>query len=345
MKNVVAFGEVLLRLKAAGHERLFQTQDMEATFGGSEANVAAVLSQLGQSTSFVTEVPSNPVGQAVVTDIRKYGIDTKFIVHKEGRLGIYFLEVGAGQRPSNVIYDRDNSCIANAELSDFDWNSVFNDSGWFHVSGITPAISAKAKDVTLDGMKRAKDAGLTVSMDINYRSKLWKYGADAKEVLQEMVRNTDVLIANEEHIRKCLCVTVDGYDVTSEDLPDEYFIKLCKATKEKFPGLKTISLTRRRTYSSDINDFSAMLYDCTDEKFYVSRKYHLENIVDRVGAGDAFSGGLIYGLLNCSSGKDALEFATATGCLKHTIPGDVAILTKSDVENLMNSDGSGRIVR
>ena len=340
MNKVVAFGEVLLRLKSVGHERLFQTQNMEATFGGSEANVAAVLSELGQETSFVTEVPDNIVGEAVITDLRKFGIFTGDIIKKDGRLGIYFLEAGAGQRPSNVIYDRENSCIANAELSDFDWNKIFNQASWFHVSGITPAISAKAKNVTLEGMSFAKQNGLKVSMDINYRAKLWKYGVEPKSVLQKMVSFSNVLIANEEHVRKLLEISVPGYDTSKEGLPDEYFEKMCEMLKEKFSNLEYISLTKRRTYSSDTNDFSAVLYDCADKKFYVSKKYHMENIVDRVGGGDAFSGGLIYGLLNCEDSKSALEFATATGCLKHTIPGDIAILSKKDVESLIKSGGA-----
>lgn len=340
MNKVVAFGEVLLRLKSVGHERLFQTQNMEATFGGSEANVAAVLSELGQETSFVTEVPDNAVGEAVITDLRKFGIFTGDIIKKDGRLGIYFLEAGAGQRASNVIYDRENSCIANADLNDFDWKKIFASSSWFHVSGITPAISEKAKNVTLEGMSFAKQNGLKVSMDINYRAKLWKYGVDPKSVLQKMVSYTNVLIANEEHVRKLLDILVPGYDVTKEGLPDEYFEKMCKMLKDKFSNLEYIALTKRRTYSSDTNDFSAVLYDCADKKFYVSKKYHMENIVDRVGGGDAFSGGLIYGLLNCEDSKTALEFATATGCLKHTIPGDIAILSKKDVESLVKSGGA-----
>lgn len=340
MNKVVAFGEVLLRLKSVGHERLFQTQNMEATFGGSEANVAAVLSELGQETSFVTEVPDNAVGEAVITDLRKFGIFTGDIIKKDGRLGIYFLEAGAGQRASNVIYDRENSCIANADLNDFDWKKIFASSSWFHVSGITPAISEKAKNVTLEGMSFAKQNGLKVSMDINYRAKLWKYGVDPKSVLQKMVSYTNVLIANEEHVRKLLDILVSGYDVTKEGLPDEYFEKMCEMLKDKFSNLEYIALTKRRTYSSDTNDFSAVLYDCNDKKFYVSKKYHMENIVDRVGGGDAFSGGLIYGLLNCEDSKTALEFATATGCLKHTIPGDIAILSKKDVESLIKSGGA-----
>ncbi len=340
MNRVVAFGEILLRLKSIGHERLFQTQNMEATFGGSEANVAAVLSELGQETSFVTEVPDNALGDAAITDLRKFGICTQDVVKKNGRLGIYFLEAGAGQRASKVIYDRENSCIANADVLDFDWDKIFADSAWFHVSGITPAISEKAKNVTLQGMKAAKEKGLMVSMDINYRAKLWQYGADPKSVLQEMVSTSNILIANEEHVRKFLDINVPGFDVSKEGLPDEYFVSMCELLKKKFPDLKCIALTKRRTYSSDTNDFSAVLYDADKRVFYVSKKYHIENIVDRVGGGDAFTGGLIYGLLNCGNSKSALEFATATGCLKHTIPGDIAILNKADVEALIKSDGA-----
>lgn len=344
MKKTVCFGEILLRLKAAGHERLFQTQNMEATFGGSEANVAALLSELGEYSSFVSSVPDNAVGESVISGLRHYGIMTNDMVKKPGRLGIYFLEAGAGQRPSSVIYDRDNSCISNSEKNDYDWDKIFTESDWFHVSGITPALSEKAKIVTLDGMKKAREKNLTVSMDINYRSKLWNYGTKPQDVLKEMVSLTDVLIANEEHIRLCLEITVDGYDVTKEGLPDEYFEALCCKVKAAYPQIKVIALTKRRTYSSDINDFSAVLFDAEKDEFLISNKYHMENIVDRVGAGDAFSGGFIYGLKNCENPKEALEFATACGCLKHTIPGDVALLTKKDVMSLVQN-GSGRIQR
>ncbi len=344
MNKIVSFGEILLRLKAPGFERLFQSASLEATFGGSEANVAALLSEFGEKASFVTIVPDNAVGEAVCADLRKYGVETKDIVRKNGRLGIYFLEAGACQRPSTVVYDRADSCISNAESEDFNWEKIFEGAELFHVSGITPALSEKARRVTIEGMKAAKKAGLSVSMDINYRSKLWNYGVNASDVIKEMVNYVDYLISNEEHIRICLGITVPGYDVTKEGLPDDYFVSLCDKVSAVYPQLKAITLTKRRTYSSDNNDFSAVLYDVEKKMFFVSTKYHIENIVDRVGAGDSFSGGLIYGFLNFDDKKQALEFATATACLKHTIPGDVAVLRKSEVEQLMKN-GSGRIQR
>jgi 2-dehydro-3-deoxygluconokinase len=266
------------------------------------------------------------------------------MIQKGGRLGIYFLETGSSYRPSSVIYDRDNSCISNADLEDFNWKEILKDFSWFHVSGITPALSEKAYKVTLEGMRIARELGLNVSMDINYRNKLWNYGRKPEDVLQEMTSYSNILIANEEHVRKFLNISVHGYDFNSEFLPDEYFLEMCENLKSKFDNLDYIALTKRRTYSSDINDFSSLLYDAKKKLFYVSRKYHMENIVDRVGGGDAFTGGLIYGLINYESCKDALEFATATACLKHTIPGDVAILRKSDVEALVKNN-SARIQR
>ena len=344
MKDVVMFGEILLRLKTPGHERFFQSNKLEATFGGSEANVAAALSMFGQNTTFVTVVPDNAVGDAVVSELKKYNVNTRFIERKAGRLGIYFMETGAGQRPSDIIYDRKNSCIALATQSDFNWPMIFKNSDWFHISGITPAISKNACDVTIAALKEARKAGLTVSMDINYRRKLWTYGEKASDVFKEMMNYVDVLIANEEHIRLCLDITVPGIDTSKEGLPDDYFQKLSENVKKVYPGVSSVVLTRRRSYTTDINDFSAVLYDDSGS-FFVSRKYHMENIVDRVGGGDAFSAGLIYGLLNYTDKKDALEYATATACLKHTIPGDIAILRRAEVEELVKTGGSGRVQR
>lgn len=344
MQSVVSFGEILLRLKTPGHERFFQSNTLEATFGGSEANVVSALAQFGQSASFVTAVPDNAVGEAVVSELRKYNVNTAFIKRKPGRLGIYFLETGAYQRPSNIIYDRSGSCVACTSPSDYNWSDIFKGAGWFHLSGIMPAISENVGDICIEALKAAKNAGLVVSLDVNYRRKLWDDGRNASAAMKEMMKYVDVLIANEEHIRLCLDITVPGYDTSKEGLPDEYFGNLSKNVKNAYPGVSVVALTRRRTYTSDINDFSAVLYD-DGGNFFVSRKYHLENIVDRVGGGDAFSAGLIYGLLNYSDGKDALDFAAAAACLKHTIPGDVAILSREEVERLVKCGDSNRLQR
>ncbi len=344
MQSVVSFGEILLRLKTPGHERFFQSNALEATFGGSEANVVSALSLFGQSASFVTAVPDNAVGDAVVSELKKYNVDTSSVKRKQGRLGIYFLETGAYQRPSNIIYDRADSCVARTSPSDYNWSDIFKGARWFHLSGITPAISENAGAVCIEALKAAKEAGLVVSLDVNYRRKLWNDGRSASAVIKELMNYVDVLIANEEHIRLCLDITVPGCDTSREGLPDDYFRKLSENVKDAYPNVSVVALTRRRTYTSDINDFSAVLYDSVGN-FFVSRKYHLENIVDRVGAGDAFSAGLIYGLLNYSDGKDALDFAAAAACLKHTIPGDVAILSREEVERLVKCGDSNRIQR
>jgi 2-dehydro-3-deoxygluconokinase len=344
MKRVMAFGEILLRLKPQNHERFFQSKDMECTFGGSEANVVAALSGFGQPGGFVTAVPDNAIGSAVISELRKYNVDTSSIIKTNGRLGIYFLETGAGQRPSNVIYDREESCIAQTDNSAYDWKHAFADAGWFHISGITPALSETAYKAVMASLKAAKEAGLTVSLDINLRRKLWKYGRTAEDVIKEMMPYVDILISNEEHIRLCLGISVPGYDTSIEGLPDEYFEKLSEKVKQAYPGLSAVTLTRRRTYTSDSNDFSASLYDA-ENTFSISRTYHIENIVDRIGGGDAFSAGLIYGLLHYGESKDALEFAAATACLKHTIPGDIALLSKKEVEQLVQSSDSSRFLR
>jgi 2-dehydro-3-deoxygluconokinase len=344
MQSVVSFGEILLRLKTPGHERFFQSNMLESTFGGSEANVISALAQFGQKVSFVTVVPDNAVGDAVVSELRKYNVNTAYIKRRPGRLGIYFLETGSYQRPSNVIYDRKDSCVAHASSGEYNWPDIFKGAGWFHISGIMPAISEDVCDTCIEALKAAKDAGLVVSLDINYRRKLWNDDRKAASVMKEMMKYVDVLIANEEHIRFCLDITVPGYDTSQEGLPDEYFKKLSENVKNTYPSVSVVALTRRRTYTSDTNDFSAVLYN-DGGGFFVSRKYHLENIVDRVGGGDAFSAGLIYGLLNYSDKKEALEFAAAAACLKHTIPGDIAILSKEEVEQLVKSSSSNRIQR
>jgi 2-dehydro-3-deoxygluconokinase len=343
MQGVVSFGEILLRLKTPDHERFFQSTTLEAAFGGSEANVASILAQFGQESAFVTAVPDNAVGDAVIAELRKYNVNTSFVKRRPGRLGIYFLETGSYQRPSHIIYDRTGSCIACASSSDFNWSEIFQGTRWFHVSGIMPAVSENTREICINALKAAKNAGLIVSLDLNYRRKLWD-DRIASSRIKEMMQYIDVLIANEEHIRRCLDISVAGYDTPQEELPDEYFGTLSRNIEEAYSSVSVVALTRERAYTSDINDFSAVLYDDAGD-FYISRKYHLENIVDRAGGEDAFSAGLIYGFLNYTDKRRTLDFAAATACLKHTIPGDVPFLSKEEVELLVENNCPGRLQR
>ena len=344
MKKIVTLGELLLRLSAPGHERFFQSPNFEATFSGSEANIACELAQLGNRASYVTAVPDNAIGEAALSEVRKYDVDLSTVIRKDGRIGIYFLETGAYRRPSNVVYDRENSCIAKALPSDFDWEAVFADASWFHISGITPAVSENAYRTTIEAIAQAKKRNITVSFDINYRAKLWRYGRRAEDAVKEIVKSADVLITNEGHIRFCLGITVPGYDTSKEGLPDEYFEKISLAVKREYPNIHTVALTRRRTYTSDVNDFSALLHD-KNGTFFVSKKYHIENIVDRVGGGDAFAAGLIHGFHHFKDTQYTLDFATAAASFKHTIPGDIAIFRKGELESLVEGETTGSIRR
>ena len=336
----------MLRLKSPGYERLFQSSILESTFGGGEANVAVSLSFLGMNSSYVTVLPSNSIGNACFNELRKYGVDTKNIIFKEGRLGIYFLEAGSCNRPSVVVYDRDESCIAKATCADFDWDTIFSDGTWFHITGITPAISQNAADFSLEAVRKAKEKGLTVSVDLNYRKKLWKYGKKAPEVMKEIVKYADVLIANEEDIQKSLNINCP-VDVTKGSLQIEDYKLLAETVKNQFPNLNIVAITLRESLSADKNGWSGVLLGNTG--FYVSKKYQIEDIVDRVGAGDSFSAGLIFGLNEYSIDSDceqkALDFAVAASCLKHTISGDFNLVQKNEVLSLMCGNSSGRVQR
>jgi len=346
MKKIITFGEIMLRLKSPGYERLFQSSILESTFGGGEANVAVSLSVLGMNSSYVTVLPSNSIGNACLNELRKYGVDTKNIIFKEGRLGIYFLEAGSCNRPSVVVYDRDESCIAKATCADFDWDTIFSDGTWFHITGITPAISQNAADFSLEAVRKAKEKGLTVSVDLNYRKKLWKYGKKASEVMKEIVKYADVLIANEEDIQKSLNINCP-VDVTKGSLQIEDYKLLAETVKNQFPNLNIVAITLRESLSADKNGWSGVLLGNTG--FYVSKKYQIEDIVDRVGAGDSFSAGLIFGLNEYSTDSDceqkALDFAVAASCLKHTISGDFNLVQKNEVLSLMGGNSSGRVQR
>ena len=310
MARIITFGEIMLRLKSPALERFFQSPSLEATFGGGEANVAVSLANYGMDAAFVTALPNNAIGEACRRDVRSFGVDVSNIKMTDGRMGIYFLETGSNQRPSKVVYDRADSAIAIAPIDLFDWEKIFEGADWFHISGIAPAISASAAELSLAACKAAKKCGVKVSCDLNYRKNLWKYGKEAKEVMSEIAKYIDVAIANEEDFQKSLGITADS-DVESGSL--------------------------------DRNDWAACIYD--GKEFYVSRKYEITDIVDRVGGGDSFSGGLIYGLLTFEKQSDALEFAVAASCLKHTISGDYNRVTVAEVTSLMKGSGSGRVER
>lgn len=344
MSKIITFGEIMLRLKSPGQERFFQTPALEATFGGGEANVAVSLALFGQDVAYVTALPDNPIGHAACNHLRGYGVDVSQIhFEKDGRMGIYFLENGACARPSVVVYDRENSCIAGCGKGSFNWQEIFSGADWFHVTGITPAISQAAADATLEAVQAAEESGIKVSMDLNFRKKLWKYGKSAPEVMGQLVSHCQVVIANEEDIQKSLGFPAPKVDVDSGHLEEESYRLLAQQVKEKFPQLEQVAITLRESHSADNNGWSAVLLGKSG--FHRSRKYEITDIVDRVGGGDAFSAGLIYGLQEFQDEERALDFAVAASCLKHTIPGDFNLSTKDEVLALMAGGGSGRVQR
>jgi 2-dehydro-3-deoxygluconokinase len=340
--KVVTFGEVMLRLKSPEFERLMQSPLLEATFGGAEANVAVSLAQYGIPVTFVTALPSNPLGDSALQAVRGFGADTSFIKRQGDRIGIYFLESGANQRPSRVTYDRSGSSISTAKAGDFDWGAIFNGATWFHVSGVTPAISQSAADITIQAAQAARSMGVTVSCDYNFRKNLWKYGKKAPEVMREIVKQVNVGIANEEDCEKALGIKSD-VDVNSGSLDISRYKRIAEQVFDAFPNLDKQVITLRESHSADHNGWSAVLYDGKD--LLHSRSYDITDIVDRVGAGDSFAGGLIYGLITYGDDKQALEFATAASCLKHSIPGDFNRVSVSEVEALMKGEASGRVQR
>lgn len=337
MGKIVTFGEIMLRLKSPAKERLFQSGMLESVFGGSEANVAVSLAIFGKESEYVTSLPDNDIGRAVISSLSYYGVNVNS-VNKEGRLGIYFLEDGACQRPSKVIYDRNQSCLAVTPSSEYDWNSIMTDATWFHLSGVTPAVSQIAADCAFDAIKTAKQMGATVSLDLNYRKKLWKYGKSASQVMTELAKMADVIIANEEDIQSCLGISLRNFNTTTESYRD-----LCQQVKKQYPNVKIVAVTLRHSYSADKNGWSTVMLGT--EKFYESTRYEIENIVERVGAGDSFAAGLIYGLTEFNDEQKSLEFATAASCLKHSICGDFNLSTKDEVIALMNGNSTGRIQR
>ena len=343
MTRVVTFGEIMLRLKSPGHERLLQTPFLEATFGGGESNVAQSLAHLGMDVSFVTALPQNAIAESCIAELRRSGVDTRHIVRRPGRIGIYFLEAGANQRSSTVLYDRSNSVMAETVFSEDDWASILEGASWFHFTGITPAISATAADSCRNALAVARRMGITISCDYNYRKKLWKYGKNAPEVMRELVTQVDVGIANEEDCQKSLGVAFDT-DVEEGRLETDRYEALAEEVMRRFPNLRLQAITLRESRSADHNDWSAVLR--SRERFCQSRKYAITDIVDRVGGGDSFAAGLIFGLVNYAGDESkALEFAVAASCLKHSIPGDVNRVTTAEVEALVEGSGSGRVRR
>ena len=340
--KVLTFGEIMLRLKAPGHERFFQSPMLEATFGGGEANVAVSLANYGMEAEFLTVLPQNDIADACIWELRYFGVDTKKIVRGDGRMGIYYLEAGANQLPSKVVYDRAYSSIALAKPGDIDWNRAFDGVDWFHITGITPAISESAMELSLESVKKAKQHGITVSCDLNYRKNLWKYGKQASEVMRELAKYVDVAIANEEDVQKSLEITVD-VNIESGELDREKYRALGNKVLEAYPNMQCIAITLRESHSADWNGWAACLNDGKD--FYVSKKYEIRDIIDRVGGGDSFAGGLIYGLNHYEDKQSTLEFAVAASCLKHSVIGDFNRVSVSDVEKLMGGDGTGRVQR
>lgn len=339
-KKVVTLGEIMLRLSTPGFDRFVQADSFDVIYGGGEANVAVSLSNYGFDAYYVTKLPKHEIGQAAVNALRRYGVHTDYIARGGDRVGIYFSETGASMRPSKVIYDRANSAIAEADVSDFDFDEIFKDAKWFHFSGITPAISKKGAEITKAAVKAAKKHGVTVSVDLNYRAKLWT-PEEAQEVMRDLMQYVDVCIGNEEDASLCLGFTPKGLDVTKGKLDIKGYEVIFKEMMEEF-GFKYVVSSLRESYSASDNGWSACIYD--GKEFYHSKKYDVR-IVDRVGGGDSFASGVICGLLDGKSTKDALEFGVAASALKHTIRGDFNMVTRSEVENLVGGDGSGRVQR
>ena len=340
---IATFGEVMLRLSPPGFERFLQSPQLMATFGGGEANVAISLAQFGARARYITVLPeANPLAEAFLGELRRFDVDASKVVRAPGRMGIYFVETGASQRPSKVLYDREHSAMARAKPGSIDWKGALQDVTWLHLSGITPAISASAAELTLEALRHAREMGIQISCDLNFRKNLWKWGKTAHEVMPEIIKLTDVCVANEEDCQKSLNIHVD-IEVESGDLEREKYAELSERVLATYPNLKFLAITLRESKSASHNGWSACLY--TGKDFLMSRHYEITHIVDRVGGGDSFAAGLIYGLLHLPSPAEALEFAAAASCLKHSIPGDFNRVSAEDVQALIRGGGSGRVER
>ncbi len=346
MKKVVTFGEIMLRLATPGYLRFTQANEFTATFGGGEANVAVSLANYGIPVDFVTRLPENDIARSCVMDLRKYGVGTSNIIYGGERLGIYFLETGAVARASKVIYDRANSAVAEIRPGMIDWKKVFEGVQWFHWTGITPALSQGAADACLEAIGVANEMGITVSCDLNYRKNLWKYGQKASEIMPALVEGCDIILGNEEDAEKVFGIKPEGFDVTATagEVNATEFDSVCTQLMGRFPKAKKVIITLRGSVNANHNTWGGVLYD--GSKLFASRRYDITHIVDRVGGGDSFMGGLIYGLLTyAGDDQKALDFAVAASCLKHTVYGDFKQVSVSEVEKLMNGDASGRVAR
>lgn len=340
MKKIVTFGEIMLRLAPNNYLRFVQTEQFEATYGGGEANVAVSLANYGMDAAFVTKLPAHEIGQAAINSLRKFGVDTTKIVRGGDRVGIYYCEKGASQRPSKVIYDRAGSSICKATTADFNWSEIFEGVDWFHFTGITPALGDNVADICLVALEEAKKRNITVSCDLNYRKKLWSK-EKAGEVMGKLMRYVDVCIANEEDASDVFGIKASDTDITAGKVNHEGYKEVAEKLTERF-GFKAVAITLRSSISANDNDWAAMLYK--DGNFYFSKSYHM-HIVDRVGGGDSFGGGLIYSMLMGKDNQDTIEFAVAASCLKHSIEGDVNMVSVCEVETLATGDGSGRVQR
>lgn len=346
MNKVVTFGEIMLRLSPPGQLRFSQTNNFEVVYGGGESNVAVSLANYGVPVEFVTRLPENDLGDCAMMEMRKRGVGIQHIAYGGDRLGIYFLETGAVSRGSKVVYDRAHSAMAEIEVGMIDWDAVFEGVSWFHWTGITPAISQGAADACLEAVKIASDKGITITTDLNYRAKLWKYGQPSEPIMTELTAYCDIILGNEEDAEKHFGIKPEGLDITTQgdQVKAEAFQSVCEQMMKKFPKAKKVITTLRGSISASHNSWAGILYD--GENIYTSPEYQITHIVDRVGGGDSFMGGLIYGLLKYpEDDQNALNFAVAASCLKHTIKGDANLATVAEVEKLMSGDASGRVAR
>ena len=340
MKRIVTFGEIMLRLAPEGYMRFLQADTFGATFGGGEANVAVSLANFGMDAAFVTKLPSHEIGQAAVNSLRRFGVDTSKIIRGGDRVGIYFLEKGASQRPSKVIYDRAYSSIMTAKPEDFDWQNIFEGADWFHFTGITPALGDNVADICLEALREAKKRGITVSCDLNYRKKLWTR-EKAGEVMAKLMPFVDVCIANEEDAGDVFGIHAANTNITGGKISEEGYKDVAKQLADRF-GFKKVAITLRSSISANDNDWAAMLYE--NGEYFFSKSYRI-HIVDRVGGGDSFGAGLIYTTLSEMTSQEIIEFAVAASCLKHSIEGDFNMVSVAEVKQLAGGDGSGRVVR
>lgn len=339
----VTFGEIMLRLSTPGYSRFVQTNEYDALYGGGEANVAVSLANYGMSSYFVSKLPTHEIGQGAVNSLRTYGVKTDFVVRGGDRVGIYFLETGASQRPSKVVYDRKYSAVSLAEAGEFDWETIFAGKNWFHWTGITPALGKNAQLAVKEACKTAKKAGLKVSCDLNYRKKMWSE-SEAQSIMNPLMEYVDVCIANEEDAEKSLGIKPASTDVENAELSEHGYFELAKKLKSVY-GFETVAITLRESFSASENGWSALLHDDKECKEPYRSKIYKINIVDRVGGGDSFAAGLLFGMNKYPSSKDAIEFAVAASCLKHTIPGDFNLVDVEEVEKLLKNGGSGRVER